>query len=414
MLLFVFFTSFFVFRAKTMPIDRQISGKQKKYYSAKKKLEIIQKKEQNNWTNYECAKAFGLQAHQVKKWEQNKSKLIHVSRKGKKGFILQRTKMNPQHHAIEEELYEYVQRLRSNDICVSTSLLCQKAKQIDSTFHGGEMSKLKWWCYQFLKRYDLSIRKSTRQGQKLSGHLQAEQKDFVASITERFQPDGTLAGLPPNLLINMDETPVYFEPVSNTTIHNKGENTVSIRCSGQSTRCTAVLAVAADGTKLPPMIIFKAKPGATIEKSLGNILPNGCFGSCETKAFMNTRSMNIWINSVLKPYIEHKPAACVLLDDYNPHKIPSVTKRIESLGADVNILPGGYTCVLQPLDVGINKPFKHLIKEYYNSWAVDNLEHADKVPVPDRKLISKWICDAWDQISSDTIVDTFKRIGYIH
>lgn len=90
-----------------------------------------------------------------------------------------------------------------------------------------------------------------------------------------------------------------------------------------------------------------------------------------------------------------------------------VKEDMGKIGCDVNIITGGYTCVLQPLDVGVNKPFKHHIKDFYNEWAIENLSNSDKVPVPDRALVLKWISDAWNKITPDTIVKTFKKIGYI-
>jgi hypothetical protein len=322
--------------------------------------------------------------------------------------------VQPQHQTVEAALIEQINTLRAQDKCVTTQYICQKALSLDRSFHGGSYKALKKsWVYQFLHRHDFCLRRFTREGQKLSGHLQAQKDDFVASITERFKSDGTLCGLSDRLIINMDETPVYFEPDRATTVNKKGAKTASIRSSGQSTRCTAVLAVAADGTKLPPMVIFKAVPGGTIEKNLPSILPDGCVGTCEKKAFMNTRSMSIWTEKVLKPHVKDAQASLLLVDDYNPHKVPSVVNAIEKLGCDFNLIPGGYTCVLQPLDVGINRPFKHYIEEYYNQWAIDNIADQDKVPVPDRALILKWIHDAWNRVPIDTIVKTFKKVGYI-
>lgn len=298
-----------------MPSDRQVSHK-KKYFSAKRKLEIIDLRVKHNMTYYQVAKQCGLQAQQVKRWEKKRNVLLKIARSGKTGFVARlKNKMLPSHRAVETEVYEYVQRLRSQDVAVSSANIQQKAKEIDSTFHDGDPIKLKWWSYQFLRRHNLSVRRPTREGQKLSGHLQEEKEDFVQSITERVAEGGTLEGLDKRFIINMDETPVYFEPHGRTTIHSRGDRTVSVRTSGGSVRCTAVLAVAADGTKLPPMVIFKAVPGATIEKGLHEILPSGVVGSCEKKGFMNTRSMGIWTERVLKPHVEGSPASLVLLDD---------------------------------------------------------------------------------------------------
>jgi hypothetical protein len=97
-------------------------------------------------------------------------------------------------------------------------------------------------------------------GQKLSGHLKEVQDDAAAAIRKRLAPGGTLHGMDLKYFINMDQTAVYFEMKSTTTVHEKGARTVSVRESGSnSQRATIVLAVAADGTKLPPFVVFKGE-----------------------------------------------------------------------------------------------------------------------------------------------------------
>jgi hypothetical protein len=56
----------------------------------------------------------------------------------------------------------------------------------------------------------------------------------------------------------MDQTAVNFEMKSNTTVDTVSARTVSVHNSASNTkRATVVLAVAADGTKLPPFVVFK-------------------------------------------------------------------------------------------------------------------------------------------------------------
>jgi hypothetical protein len=62
----------------------------------------------------------------------------------------------------------------------------------------------------------------------------------------------------PDLIINMDETPVYMDMVGNTTLAKRGEKEVLIQTTGhEKQRMTVVLAVTLSGKKLRPMIIFK-------------------------------------------------------------------------------------------------------------------------------------------------------------
>ena len=58
-------------------------------------------------------------------------------------------------------------------------------------------------------------------------------------------------------IVNMDETPCYFDLPSSSTVETKGSKTVSIATSGyEKMRFTTVLAVSSDGGKLKPMLIF--------------------------------------------------------------------------------------------------------------------------------------------------------------
>ena len=59
---------------------------------------------------------------------------------------------------------------------------------------------------------------------------------------------------------NMDEVPVMFDVPSNKTVDIKGAKTIMIKTSGnEKYRYTVVLVCCADGTKLPPLLIFKRK-----------------------------------------------------------------------------------------------------------------------------------------------------------
>jgi len=59
---------------------------------------------------------------------------------------------------------------------------------------------------------------------------------------------------------NMDEVPLTFDVPSNKIVDVKGAKTITIKTSGNEKMCyTVVLACCADGTKLPPLLIFKIK-----------------------------------------------------------------------------------------------------------------------------------------------------------
>lgn len=74
------------------------------------------------------------------------------------------------------------------------------------------------------------------------------------------------------LFVNMDQTAIYFDQKIRKTVHKKGEKTISIRAgTGGSKRVTLCVTAAFDGTKLPLFVIYKARPGRAVERSLPQI-----------------------------------------------------------------------------------------------------------------------------------------------
>jgi hypothetical protein len=160
----------------------------------------------------------------------------------------------------ERETKQWILDQRAMHIGVRTRNIINHVIQVRSNFKGGVQKRLIAWVYTFLARHCLSVCRVTRIGQKLSGHLKEVQDDAAAAIRKRLAEGGTLHGIDLKYFINMDQTAVYFEMKSSTTVNEVGARTVSIRDSASnSKRVTIVLAVAADGTKLPPFVVFKGK-----------------------------------------------------------------------------------------------------------------------------------------------------------
>jgi hypothetical protein len=68
------------------------------------------------------------------------------------------------------------------------------------------------------------------------------------------------------------------------------------------------------------------------------------------------------------------------------------------------------TSQLQPLDVSINKPFKHLVHKYYDVWlSKDNhiLTPSGKIKRASASIIVEWISKAWKEVSVNIIPNNF-------
>lgn len=90
--------------------------------------------------------------------------------------------------------------------------------------------------------------------------LPAELEDKLEKFTENMKALREAHKFPDTHIINMDETPMYFDMPGNTTVNKKGHREVRIRSTGaEKRRVTVILACTAAGDMLPPMVIFKGK-----------------------------------------------------------------------------------------------------------------------------------------------------------
>ncbi len=83
----------------------------------------------------------------------------------------------------------------------------------------------------------------------------------------------------------MDETLMIFDLPSNTTIDETGTRSVSIRITEhEKTNFTVILTCMADGTKLPPLVIFKLKKilqGSFSQEVIVQVNPTGWMNESE-------------------------------------------------------------------------------------------------------------------------------------
>jgi hypothetical protein len=97
-----------------------------------------------------------------------------------------------------------------------------------------------------------------------------------------------------------------------------------------------------------------------------------------------------------------------LQDDFSVHLMGSVNTQIHKLGTEVDIIPGGCTGSVQVLDKVVNKSFKGYLRDQFEEWVCTNGSRRR----PSRAEVSQWVTNAWEQVMTATIVNTWKSIGH--
>ena len=91
------------------------------------------------------------------------------------------------------------------------------------------------------------------------------------------------------------------------------------------------------------------------------------------------------------------------------HQSSQIRATIANMGVEVIIIPGGLTGMVQPLDVGVNAPFKHWLAES----AIEDGDSALYTASETRHATACSISQAWDRISIETILNSFNRILFV-
>ena len=143
--------------------------------------------------------------------------------------------------------------------------------------------------------------------------------------------------------------------------------------------------------------------------------PEGMIYACQDNTWMDKRVMLMWVDMVLKPYVDTAPQNVVpllFLDSYHCHMMNSVVNVIQDLGVEVEDIPGGCTSLCQPVDIGINKTFKAFLHKAWEKWMIDEGIRYGMTSPPTRELIAKWAVYAKDQIKETHIRNVWRHKPY--
>ena len=134
-------------------------------------------------------------------------------------------------------------------------------------------------------------------------------------------------------IANMDETPLFLNMARTRTIAKIGSKTVNIKTHGQEkVRVTVILWIVADGTKLPPVVVFKGNPNGRVAKELEKhplVESKQLFAFWQNKAWNNKDVMKKWINVVWRKYAHFKlkKKNMLVLDIASVHRILEIKKN---------------------------------------------------------------------------------------
>lgn len=195
----------------------------------------------------------------------------------------------------------------------------------------------------------------------------------------------------------MDETPVWSDMVSSSTVEKTGSKGVTKKSTGhEKRRVTACLTAQASGKKMKPFIVFK---GAKREvEKLNKEFRGKCIVVSSANGWMNYELTSQWIDQVLGSFSFSR--RLLAWDTYSCHIEGSATTSLKNKKIDLVLIPGGCTRYIQAPDVSWNKPFTQHCAEFYDEWLSTTGLHEEtdcgNLKAPPRRKIVQWILKSWE------------------
>eukprot|EP01022_Parablepharisma_sp_SALTPOND_P015453 TRINITY_DN2184_c0_g1_i1.p1 TRINITY_DN2184_c0_g1~~TRINITY_DN2184_c0_g1_i1.p1 ORF type:complete len:724 (+),score=45.23 TRINITY_DN2184_c0_g1_i1:74-2173(+) len=334
------------------------------------------------------------------KWKENLLKGQSPSNKKRGG-------RKAQHPDLENALYEWFVFQRSRKIPVNDKQLQAAAMQIAEELGLEDCKCSLGYIARFKKRNGLVQRSATRFATKRAGEMKqliAEFFNKVNKLVPKYSKDD---------IWNYDEIPVYFEPVINRTLAPKGEEVVPIiSVQAQRSRMTLVTVISGSGKVLPPILLYLAKGFTPFEEGNALITHNGT-------GYVNKDILHHVIMPFILSHID--PGALMLFDDHKAHSSDEVKKLLDEHCVQYVIIPGGATCLLQPVDCGVGKSIKMKVKSCFQKWVMSEYEkiilpggrRIKTFKKPTNQMIAQWILKGYKKLRAEAIVGAFEKTGII-
>jgi hypothetical protein len=379
-------------------------------FTTSQKLAIVQDANQR-LANGESLRSIGrlhnVQGVQIRKWQAMIQQLARSRRsskslnKGRPGRL----------QDLEEEIMTWALEMRDAGVPLSYKHLVVKACELNVAFNNLPSSQQYHTIRRLCLKNSFRIRRITHMSQTDPAELVIQAQQWL----DVMRPIVSAPNVQQPFVLNMDQTPMYLSMAPLTTLNIQGESTVNGRKTSESgTRFTVSVTIAANGDKLKPYLIFKGERNGRIAQRELPVNPNGnrVVLCCQKKAWQDETNMVDYIDRVLVPYLQERAVGvpCILLlDQFSAHWTETVRDRMEDLGITPYKIPAGCTAMVQPVDVGIGKPFKDRVRSKWWSWMLQQGADRATFVSASRQLGSSWVADSWDSIQADTVRNAWRK-----
>lgn len=175
-------------------------------------------------------------------------------------------------------------------------------------------------------------------------------------------------------LWNADETGFCTSVACQKVLARRGAREVQETSGGSGREYHTVLeAGAADGTRLPPFILYK---GCNLYLRWTGGGPAGAVYGCSDSGWMEAGNFYSWFEKLFVPAVAHLLATgpvILFVDGHHSHLTLQLVQYAKSKGVHLFCLPPHVKHIMQPLDVGVFGPVKKVWKTILKDYKLQTL-----------------------------------------
>lgn len=234
--------------------------------------------------------------------------------------------------------------------------------------NGGPYSYTDSWAIRFYRRHNIASRVATTKMREIPADFEVKKEKYIkiaADLIYQYQ-------VPPELVINGDETAVQLVSRANRTRNSRGAKRVRLLGMGEDkAQITTTIFVTESGGVLPFQMIFEGKTDRCHPK---HAKPMDCVWTHTSSHWQSVATYLAVIEDIIVPYKDatiqrlglNKKQVTILKHDLHfTHKDNTVLELLKKHHIVPLFVPAGCTDIIQECDTVVNKPFKNGVRNGY-------------------------------------------------
>ena len=273
------------------------------------------------------------------------------------------------------------------------------------------------WVQSIYRRMGFVRRLATTGRQPVPSGLYKEcRTTYLRDISEAIKKHK----IPPELILNSDQTPSSYISVGKVTMAKKGSTSVAIKGVTDKCKITLTFIISLSGQFLLLQIIYGGMTNASHPR--GFKFPEGFCISQNPKHWSNENETLKLIDEIINPYAIQKrqqlqlpetQKVLLIWDVFKGQMTEQVKQKLKSLNIELVAVPSNMTHFFQPLDLTVNGVAKRYMRKqfitYYSNCVKQQLENGKRLEDVEvdfrltsiKPLHARWIVGMYNFLTSE-------------